>query len=90
MMGETIPKKTNTVSLDGNRKDEWGVPLLKINISYDDNDEKMVKDFFAQMTEMYTMAGFTNIRPAIPDRPRSDIHEMGGVRMGRPADLPAE
>ena len=29
---------------------------------YDDNDEKMVKDFTEQLTEMYTKAGFTNIK----------------------------
>ena len=36
MMGETIPKETNTVSLDSNLKDEWGIPQLKIDIGYDD------------------------------------------------------
>jgi choline dehydrogenase-like flavoprotein len=84
MMGETIPKKTNTLSLDPAKKDDWGVPLLKINISYDDNDEKMLKDFFAQMTEMYTKAGFTNIKTGDSGQaPGLDIHEMGGVRMGK-------
>ncbi len=62
MMGETIPKETNTVSLDKDKKDEWGIPLANINIDYDDNDEKMIKDFMEQMTEMYTKAGFTNIK----------------------------
>ncbi len=84
MMGETIPKKTNTLSLDAIRKDEWGVPLLKIDISYDDNDEKMLKDFFAQMTEMYTLAGFIDIKTSDSGQaPGLDIHEMGGVRMGK-------
>jgi choline dehydrogenase-like flavoprotein len=84
MMGETIPKKTNTLSLDAVRKDEWGVPLLKIDIAYDDNDEKMLKDFFAQMTEMYTKAGFTDIQTSDSGQaPGLDIHEMGGVRMGK-------
>jgi choline dehydrogenase-like flavoprotein len=84
MMGETIPKETNTVSLDANKKDDWGMPLLNINVAYDDNDEKMVKDFQEQMTEMYTKAGFTNIH--VDDSkaaPGLDIHEMGGVRMGK-------
>jgi len=86
MMGETIPKETNTVSLDGTRKDPWGIPQLKIDISYDDNDEKMLKDFFKQMTEMYTAAGFTNIRTGDSNQaPGLDIHEMGGVRMGNDA-----
>src|ERR1700743_3390426 len=61
MMGETIPKETNTVSLDPSLKDTWGIPQLKIDIAYDDNDEKMLKDFFNQLTEMYKAAGFTNI-----------------------------
>ena len=83
MMGETIPKETNTVSLDSTLKDEWGIPQLKINIVYDDNDEKMIKDFQEQLTEMYTKAGFTDIKTNDDHRaPGLDIHEMGGVRMG--------
>ncbi|GAA0544432.1 GMC oxidoreductase [Chitinophaga japonensis] len=83
MMGETIPKASNTVSLDPSKKDEWGMPLLHINIAYDDNDEKMVKDFQEQFTEMYTKAGFTDIRVEDSKQaPGLDIHEMGGARMG--------
>ena len=83
MMGETIPKASNTVSLDPNKKDEWGIPLLSLNISYDDNDEKMIKDFFEQMTEMFTKAGFTDIKTNDSKQaPGLDIHEMGGCRMG--------
>ena len=83
MMGETIPKETNFVSLDSSKKDAWGVPLLNISIDYDDNDEKMVKDFMEQMTEMYTKAGFTDINTGDSKQaPGLDIHEMGGVRMG--------
>jgi len=85
MMGETIPKESNFVALDPNRKDEWGMPLLRISVDYDDNDEKMVKDYLEQMTEMFEKAGFMDIRPQdTPDKaPGLDIHEMGGVRMGR-------
>ncbi len=84
MMGETIPKETNFVSLDNSGKDEWGMPLLKISIDYDDNDAKMKADFFEQFTEMYSRAGFTNIKTEDSKQaPGLDIHEMGGVRMGR-------
>ena len=83
MMGETIPKQTNLVSLDPVKKDEWGIPLLKISIDYDDNDEKMIQDFFAEMTTMFTDAGFTDIKTSDSKQaPGLDIHEMGGVRMG--------
>eukprot|EP01136_Pigoraptor_vietnamica_P039881 Opistho-1_new@11172 len=84
MMGETIPKESNYVALDKSKVDPWGIPQLKISIEYDDNDRKMVKDFFEQFTEMYTKAGFKNIRTNDSNRtPDLDIHEMGGVRMGK-------
>lgn len=84
MMGETIPKESNHVSLDSSKKDEWGVPLLKFSIGYDDNDEKMIADFFEQYTEMFTKAGFTGIKTSDSKQaPGLDIHEMGGVRMGK-------
>ncbi|TPE44038.1 GMC oxidoreductase [Pontibacter mangrovi] len=83
MMGETIPKEENYVSLSADKKDAWGIPQLNISVGYDDNDEKMVKDYIEQMTEMFTKAGFTNIRANDSKQaPGLDIHEMGGVRMG--------
>lgn len=83
IMGETIPKETNYVALDKENKDAWGMPQLKISIDYDENDEKMLQDFFEQMTEMYTKAGFKNIKTSDSKQaPGLDIHEMGGVRMG--------
>jgi len=84
MMGETIPKETNVVSLDKNLKDDWGIPLLNISMDYDENDEMMIKDFFAEMTDMLQKAGFKNIQTIdTKQAPGLDIHEMGGVRMGR-------
>jgi choline dehydrogenase-like flavoprotein len=83
-MGETIPKETNFLSLDKEKKDEWGIPQIAFNVDYDDNDEKMVKDFFEQYTEMFEKAGFTNIKADDSKQaPGLDIHEMGGVRMGK-------
>lgn len=83
MMGETIPKESNYVALDKTLKDQWGIPQLKISVDYDDNDEKMKKDYIEQLTEMFTTAGFTNIKASSDHRaPGLDIHEMGGARMG--------
>jgi choline dehydrogenase-like flavoprotein len=82
MMGETIPKETNHLAL-ADKKDDWGIPQLKISIDYDDNDEKMVKDYMQQMTEMFEKAGFTNVKANDSKQaPGLDIHEMGGCRMG--------
>ncbi len=84
MMGETIPKASNMLTLDAEKVDEWGIPLLKVDIDYDNNDEKMIQDFFEQLTDMYKKAGFTDIKTQDDKRnPGLDIHEMGGVRMGK-------
>ena len=57
---------------------------LITSIGYDDNDEKLLKDFLAQGTEMLEKAGCTNIQPNDSKQaPGLDIHEMGGVRMGK-------
>ncbi|QLE00977.1 GMC family oxidoreductase [Galbibacter sp. BG1] len=84
MMGETIPKEESTLKLDPEKNDDYGIPLLRINVGYDENDEKMIKDYVAEFTEMFEAAGFKNIQAVdIPDKaPGLDIHEMGGVRMG--------
>lgn len=84
MMGETIPKVTNFLSLDPDKTDEWGIPQIRLSIDYDENDNKMIQDFMEQLTEMYTRAGFTNIKTSDSHQaPGLDIHEMGGVRMGK-------
>ena len=52
-------------------------------MDYDDNDEKMVADYLAQLSEMFERAGFSNIKTSDSKQaPGLDIHEMGGVRMG--------
>ncbi|MBX2840857.1 MAG: GMC family oxidoreductase [Flammeovirgaceae bacterium] len=84
IMGETIPKEASQLTLDTARTDEWGIPLLKIDLDYDDNDEKMIADFFEQFTEMFEEAGFTDIQISDSKQaPGLDIHEMGGARMGK-------
>jgi len=84
MQGETIPKETNHVYLSKDQKDEWGIPLLTISVDYDENDEKSVKDFLQQGAEMLEKAGCKNINGNDNKQaPGLDIHEIGGVRMGK-------
>ncbi|GAB3031372.1 hypothetical protein GCM10027185_35330 [Spirosoma pulveris] len=83
MMAETIPKAESTVRLDAVLKDKFGIPQLRVSVGYNANDEKILKDYIEQLTEMFTMAGFKNIRTQDTGRlPGSENHEMGGVRMG--------
>jgi len=84
MQGETIAKESNHVRLSKDQKDQWGIPLLITSVGYDDNDDKMVKDFIEQGTAMLEAAGVKNISSNDNKQPPGlDIHEMGGVRMGK-------
>ena len=57
LQGETIPKESNHVRLSKDQKDQWGIPLLITSVGYDDNDEKMIKDFLEQGKAMMEAAG---------------------------------
>ncbi len=84
MQGETIPIESNHVRLSADQKDNWGMPQLITSIEHTDNDVKVMNDFLVQAQEMLDKAGCKNITPHDTDQaPGLDIHEMGGVRMGR-------
>jgi len=84
MQGETVPKETNHVALSKDKKDQWGIPLLVTSVGYDDNDERLLKDFLTQASEMLDSAGVKDIRSYDNHwAPGRDIHEMGGCRMGK-------
>ncbi len=61
MMGETIPKKREWFHWIAVRK-MTGVSVVKNAVDYDENAEKMKKDYIAVMTEMFTDAVSQNIR----------------------------
>jgi choline dehydrogenase-like flavoprotein len=84
MQAETVPRYENHVRLSTDQKDPWGIPQLVTSIDYTDNDLKVMNDFLEQGAEMLDKAGCKNINPYDDHRnPGLDIHEVGGVRMGR-------
>jgi choline dehydrogenase-like flavoprotein len=84
LQGETIPKESNHVALSKDKKDQWGIPLLVTSVGYDDNDERLLKDFLTQASEMLDSGGVKNIHQFDNHwAPGRDIHEMGGCRMGK-------
>lgn len=84
MQGETIPKESNQVRLSKTQTDQWEIPLLETDVGYDDNDEKMIKDFTEQSIAMLEAAGCTDVTSYDTGQaPGLDIHEMGGCRMGQ-------
>ncbi len=84
MQGETIPKQENHIRLSTDKVDDWGMPQLIASVDYDENDEKILHDFFVEGEAMLTAAGCENIqRGDSRQAPGLDIHVMGGVRMGK-------
>jgi choline dehydrogenase-like flavoprotein len=82
--GETLPYFENRVTLDASRKDDWGIPLVKIHYQYRGNEEAMTRDVRASIQEMLSVAGLKNINTYSRLAPGgSAVHEMGTVRMGR-------
>lgn len=82
--GETLPYADNRVTIDRQKKDPWGMPMVHIHFEYHENEEAMSKDVQASIEEMLTAAGFKNIRSYRHLQPGGTaVHEMGTVRMGR-------
>jgi choline dehydrogenase-like flavoprotein len=84
MQGEHIPLEKDHVRLSTDQKDAWGIPQLVISIDHSENDEKIIKDFLQQGREMLEKSGCKKIEEINTQQaPGLDIHEMGGVRMGK-------
>jgi choline dehydrogenase-like flavoprotein len=82
--GETLPYYDNRITLDENKKDDWGFPIVHIHFKYGDNEKAMKKDILESAVEMLEKAGFSGINTFNYNLPAgSAIHEMGTVRMGR-------
>ncbi len=56
-----FPKEKNHVRLSTSKAGSVGDSLLVTSVGYDDNDEKMIKDFLASGTEMLERSGCKNI-----------------------------
>jgi choline dehydrogenase-like flavoprotein len=81
--GEVLPRKENRVALDAEVKDAWGIPVLRFNYRFSDNEIKMAKDMGDTAEEMLRAAGAENIKidpTMLP--PGWSIHEIGTARMG--------
>jgi choline dehydrogenase-like flavoprotein len=82
--GEILPYHENHVTLDKDKKDKYGLPILKFDAELKENEFKMRKDMANDAAEMLSAAGFKNV--GTYDRQTAiglGIHEMGTARMGK-------
>jgi glucoside 3-dehydrogenase (cytochrome c) catalytic subunit len=81
--GECLPRWENYVEIDPDRVDIYGIPVLKIRMTYGENEFALVKDMAEAAGEMLEAAGAKNVRvSARPSAPGWAIHEVGIARMG--------
>lgn len=81
--GECLPYYDNKINLDKSRLDSWGLPLVKIDFSFRENEKRMMNDIRDTSGKMLEKAGFKNIDTFNYNKPGgSTVHEMGTVRMG--------
>ena len=81
--GEVLPRYENSVSIDHGMKDRWGVPVLKFDYRFGDNEKKMAADMADSAREMFEAAGIEVIgvdREVLTEG--WSIHELGTSRMG--------
>jgi choline dehydrogenase-like flavoprotein len=82
--GEVLPRFENFVALDPKVVDKFGIPVLRITMTWGENEKAMIPDMAVTATQMLEAAGARNIEPfSVLDRiPGYGIHEMGTARMG--------
>jgi len=81
--GEVLPRKENRVTLDPEVKDAWGIPVLRFDFRFRDNELTMAKDMGDSLEEMLHAAGAEDIKVIRePYPPGYSIHEIGTARMG--------
>jgi choline dehydrogenase-like flavoprotein len=81
--GECLPYPENRITLNHDKKDQWGRPLISIDCEFKENERAMHEDVKATGLEILEAAGFKNaeVRGSI-SFPGNANHEMGIARMG--------
>jgi choline dehydrogenase-like flavoprotein len=82
--GEMLPDHSNKITLDKDKKDKWGLPVLAFDVETKENEKKMRVDMTNDAKEMLEAAGVKNVNTYDGGYTVGmGIHEMGTARMGR-------
>src|SRR5437762_553416 len=82
--GECLPRYDNYVTLDEEKKDAWGIPVLRVVASYGENEYAMAK---AMRDDIMQILDAMKVEARQPPGERlsvfgKNIHECGTARMG--------
>jgi len=80
--GEILPYHDNRMELT-DKKDKWGLPIIKFHTELKENDLKMREDIIDSAVEILEKAGLKNVQGYDGSYGvGKGIHEMGTARMG--------
>ena len=83
IMGEVLARYENHVSIDKSVVDAWGIPALRIDTKYTDNEFNMARDAVETAIALAESSGFEVLSKNYePNPPGYSIHELGTCRMG--------
>jgi choline dehydrogenase-like flavoprotein len=78
-----LPRFENRVTLDHERRDAWGIPVLRIECSHESAELMRARDQIAALRRLAELAGVTLTSiDEVPAPPGTAIHESGTARMG--------
>jgi choline dehydrogenase-like flavoprotein len=81
--GECLPYADNRITLNHDKKDSYGRPLLNFDCSFKDNEKNMHRDMADTAAELLEAAGYKNVKVSSNmSYPGNANHEMGIARMG--------
>ncbi len=82
LWGECLARPENHVALDRSKPDAWGIPTLKVNMEWSDNEKKLWEDGRNEAAIMLEAAGAKNVnKTGTYSVPGFCIHEIGTARM---------
>jgi choline dehydrogenase-like flavoprotein len=84
--GECLPRQDNRVTLDRSRPDRLGIPQVRVNFDWGDNERAMWRDMDRHSGRIMKAAGavfYQGMGDEITARGGGAVHEMGTARMGK-------
>ena len=78
-----LPRRENSIEIDPDVKDAWGVPPVRFDYRFGDNERKMARDMADTAEEMIRATGAESVsvrREHFIEG--ASIHELGTARMG--------
>ena len=81
--GEVLSRYENSMDLDPEVQDTWGIPVLRFHYQFSDNEKRMCEDMATTAREMFEQAGIEVVgvdRNILTEG--WSIHELGTARMG--------